>query len=88
MRGFLVVKDTKVRVIKEGKEWYGSNFVDHVCKQDNMFFTEDIRIDPVGILGPCKNGVTVGGSWAKAGWYGFENKGYVMMVPASKVTVL
>ena len=76
---------TKGKVIKDGREWHGDNFKDHTATKDLLFFAEDIVIDPIGKLGPAPNGVTVGGAWAKAGWYGFKRDGWVLMVPFSDV---
>jgi len=81
-----VKKGTKGKVIKEGKEWHGSNIKDHTTTKDLLFFAEDIRIDPLGNLGPDPNGVTIGGAYAKAGWYGFYRDGWYLLVPFGDVT--
>ena len=75
---------TQGKVIKDGREWRGENFKDHTVTKDLLFFAEDIAIDPLGNLSPV-DGVTVGGAWAKAGWYGFRRDGWVLMVPFSDV---
>ena len=80
-----VKEGTEGKVIREGKEWHGSNFKAHTTTKDLMFFAEDIVIDPLGHIGPSPNGVTVGGTWAKAGWYGFYREGWYLLVPFDKV---
>jgi len=88
MKMFKVAQGTKVVVIKSGAEWYTKNFVDHSTKNENLFAMEEIVIDPVGKLGPSKNGVTVGGAWAAAGYYGFERDGYILLATLDKVEVI
>ena len=87
MRAFEVKKGTVVQVIKEGREWATPNFIERECKKDNLFFLEDIRIDPIGKLGPMPGGVTIGGHYAHLGYYGFERDGYIMLVHSAKVIV-
>ena len=50
---------------------------------------EDVRIDPVGVVG-CHRGFerTIGGAYAKAGYYGFAWKHYTILVSMDKVEVL
>jgi len=72
MIALLVKAGTDVKVIAPNTEWLGQNFEDQRTTEDQMFFAEDIEIDPLGHvnLGPQHDHV-VGGAWAKAGWYGF-----------------
>ena len=88
MKLFKVAKGTEVKVIKGGVEWYSGNFVTHTTKNENIFELEQIVIDPVGKQGPNKHGVTVGGAWANAGWYGFEQGGFILMATIHQVEVL
>jgi len=85
---FIVKEGTKVKCIKDRKEWYPENFVDHVTKQINVFGKEQLRIDPTGIghdaCGP-QHKLVIGGAYAEAGYYGFEENGWVMLVPGSQV---
>lgn len=84
---FLVEKGTKVLGIKDGKEWYPQNFIDKELRETMVFGKEQLRIDPTGIsswaCGPT--GVTVGAEYARAGYYGFEHKGWVILVKGSFV---
>ena len=80
-----VKQGTKGKVIKTGVEWRGDNFVEHTTTRDLMFFAEDIRIDPTGNIGPHPQGVTIGGAYARAGYYGFERDGYILLVAAHDV---
>ena len=84
MTALEVKAGTQGKVIKDGREWRGENFKDHAVTKDLLFFAEDIAIDPLGNLSPV-GGVTIGGAWAKAGWYGFRRDGWVLMVPFSDV---
>jgi hypothetical protein len=88
MRAFVVKAGTEVKVIAKGKEWDSRNFEDQTTTEEQVFFLEDMRIDPLGIHGPPLKGVTVGSAWADAGWYGFElENGDTMMVPGDLVEV-
>ena len=81
-----VAKGTKGLVIKDGKEWVAPNFITHTTTRDLMFFVEDIRIDPLGHVGCGPQDVaTIGGAYAKGGWYGFERDGYILLVGADDV---
>ena len=84
---FEILAGTQVRVIKVGREWYSQNFRMWTTKNDNYFDKEEMRIDPTGIASWCPplHGVTIGSAYAKAGWYGFERDGYVLLCPASHV---
>lgn len=84
---FEILAGTEVKVIKVGQEWYGENFRIWTTQHDNLFDKEDMRIDPTGIASwcPALNGITIGSAYAKAGWYGFESQGFVVLCPASKV---
>ena len=88
MIAFIIPEKTEVKVIAKNTEWYSYNFKPFTTTKENMFFLEDVRIDPLGNVacGP-QDRSTVGGSWAKAGYYGFESKetGHVLMVHASAV---
>jgi len=58
-------------------------------KRTMVFELEDVRIDPVGVVG-CHRGFerTIGGAYAKAGYYGFAWKHYTILVSMDKVEVL
>jgi len=90
MRAFVVKAGTQVNVIPVGKEWYGNNFQEHTTVHENMFFLEDMVVDPTGILtGACgpQDAVTIGGHYAKRGNYGFKKDSWVMLVHANDVQV-
>lgn len=93
MKAFIVPEGVKVAVIKKGKEWYDDNFEHKVTNKESMFFVEDITVDPVGRLGIHRGFVnTVGGMYAKDGFYGFSlsanSQNYeTMLVHASDVEV-
>lgn len=84
---FLVPEGTKVKVIKDGQEWYSNNFKDHVTKETNVFDKSELTIDPTGIskVACTPNQKVIGGEWAKNGWYGFLKNGWYMLVPENKV---
>ena len=86
MIALVVKKCTEVKTIQDGLEWMGENIKSEVLAEDKMFFAEDIRIDPLGNVG-CgpKDSYVVGGTWAKAGWYGFQDGHRVLLVPFNKV---
>lgn len=88
MIALVVKKGTEVEVIRDarGVEWHiPANWRKHITKHDNIFYAEDIRIDPLGHVGNGPGNVTVGSKYAEAGYYGFERKGYIMIVHMSKV---
>ena len=88
MRAFEIKAGTVVRVIKDGQEWYGPNFQSHTTTQDNLFFLEEVAIDPFGKVG-CgpQFKKTIGGHYAKSGWYGFRRDGWCILVPMGQVIV-
>jgi hypothetical protein len=84
----IVKKGTTVQVIKEGKEWYSCNFTEVETTKENMFFREDIRVDPIGKLSTASTRYdkkTIGGAYAAGGWYGFYRDGWYMLVPMDQV---
>jgi len=89
MRAFIIKQGTPVKVIRDGKEWRSENFIDHTTAKENMFFIEDMTVDPTGISKTaCVPGtVVVGSAWAGAGYYGFHRDGYTMMVQFGYVDV-
>lgn len=79
-----VKKGTVGQIIKDGEEWASYNFREHAATKDLLFFAEDIVCDPLGHRGPV-GGATIGGAWARAGYYGFLRDGWVFLVPMSGV---
>lgn len=90
MRAFLVAAQTPVYTIKDGKEWSGKNVHQHITQEENIFFLEEICVDPTGIgktMACVPGAVTVGSHWAEMGYYGFRRDGWAILVPAHLVTV-
>lgn len=86
MRAWLLKEGTEV--IAVNFKGYGAPQLDKkVLKEEVMYFEEDIAIDPIGKLGCGPGDITIGGDWAKKGFYGFklpENKsGYSIMLAHS-----
>ena len=78
---------TKVKAMK-----HDARTDDVTMKRDEMYFVEDIRVDPIGKAGLGPVGPTIGAEYARKGWYGFalpkNSKGYeLLLVPASAVEV-
>jgi hypothetical protein len=80
-------------LIKEGVEGHAVKFEGlvstpkiekKVIKEEVMYFEEDVEIDPVGKFGCGPNQKSIGGDWARKGYYGFklpENKsGYKLIL--------
>lgn len=86
---FEIKAGTKIRVIKKGKEWRAPNFTDTTAAKDNLFDKEEVVIDPVGKLG-CHRGDqnVIGGDYARAGYYGFERDGWIVLCHISLVSYL
>ena len=86
MIALVVKKCTEVKTIQDGQEWKWENVKSETLAEDKMFFAEDIRIDPLGNVG-CGPGNpnVIGGTWAKAGWYGFQDGNRCLLVPFNKV---
>jgi len=91
MRAFMIDKGVQARAIKDTVlDWQMQNYKTITTSDDLMFFIEDMRIDPTGIAKHAStpaNRVTIGGHWASQGYYGFERKGWVLLVHHSQVTV-
>jgi len=88
MKLFIIKKNTPIKVIKEGKEWYSKNFKDTFTKHENIFELHDIIVDPLGNIGSTRfNKVTIGSLFAENGYYGFKKDGWVMLVSANNVEV-
>lgn len=92
MKAFIIEKGTEVIAINYKKD--ASSSMDKKVMKDNiMYFIEDIKIDPVGMIGSHKGDLsTIDGQFARGGFYGFKlpvNKsGYeTVLVHMSDVTV-
>lgn len=88
MKLFIVKQGTPCRVIQDGQEWRPENLLTHETEHDHTFEIEQIRIDPVGKVSLHKGfSSTIGGVYAKNGYYGFSLRGWVMVVHQSFVKV-
>lgn len=86
---FIVEAGTPIRAIKNGKEWYDPNFTDTKTKKVNVFDKHELIVDPAGISKDAVTSasiVTVGGAYARAGWYAFRTDSWTMLVHAQYVT--
>jgi len=85
---FIVKEGVRAKAIKEGDEWYGRNFVDLTTRQVNVFEKCELVVDPTGVSKVAsvpQHRKTVGGDWAKKGWYGFCKDGWILLVPGTHV---
>lgn len=92
MKAFIVKQGTKVQAVIFNSYGSAPTIEKKEMKKDVMYFSEDICIDPLGKLGAGPQSNTIGGSWAKMGFYGFElpenSKGYkIMLVHANDVEI-
>lgn len=94
MRAYEVKAGTAVQVIKKGKEFSSVNMVEHTCKEDNLFFQEDIVVDPFSYLNRGKTSsqyfpASIGGAYEAAGYYGFKSEcgNWTMLVGMGSVEV-
>jgi len=63
-----------------------------IIKEEVMYFEEDVAIDPIGKFGCGPQYNTIGGQWARKGFYGFklpENKsGYdILLVHTNDIVI-
>lgn len=88
MKLFTIKSGTPCRVVKVGNEWTPGNILTHETEHENVFEVEDIAIDPVGRVN-CHAGMTrtIGGSYARNGYYGFVKRGWIIIVHQSFVQV-
>jgi hypothetical protein len=87
---FEVKKGVACFLIPKGKSWSHNSVVEYVTSMDNIFEKHELCVDPTGISkyanGPLDK--TVGGMWAKNGFYGFTRGGNSLLVGASNVNYL
>jgi hypothetical protein len=88
MKAYVVPAKIEARIVQNGKEWGYGNIKTYTTTKKNMFFEEDIRVDPIGKIA-CHKGYakTIGGSFAASGYYGFERDGWVLLVHAKDVQI-
>lgn len=90
MIGFLVKAGTRAWVINDDQEWYSQNFSTILTDTDQVFFREELVVNPTGIgksFACVPGGVTVGSHWAEMGYYGFRRGGRALLVGAAHVEV-
>lgn len=91
MRAWLINEKVKGYAVKFNG--YGSPTIeDKVLKKEVMYFEEDVRIDPVGKFGCGPQHNTIGGTWARKGFYGFQLPGNksgfeLLLVHASDIII-
>lgn len=67
-------------LIKKGTEVLAINYKDNdkqsivlkIIKRDVTYTSEDVQVDPVGNLGANKRSLSLGGQFARNGFYGFK----------------
>lgn len=70
MPKFLIKKGTEILAINY-KDKDKQSIVIKTIKKDVVYFAKDVQVDPVGNLGNNKNSITLGGQFARNGFYGF-----------------
>lgn len=89
MRMFIIPKGTACLVHKDDPGALNYKTEPHTTKEENSFFREDIVIDPVGELGAHRGlPKTIGGDFAKRGYYGFKRDSWTLIVHMNDVTVV
>jgi hypothetical protein len=74
MIAFVIQPGTQARAIRADRDWHPSNVKHFTTKHRQMFFAEDVVVDPVGHLGTNRSHTNaIGGDYARAGWYGFHS---------------
>lgn len=89
MRAFIIAKNTPAYVVKQYGNWNTEMRRIHT-KEEHMFFVEEMRIDPTGIAKHCSvpaDAKTIGGQFARDGFYGFLRDGWYLIVHAANVEV-
>jgi hypothetical protein len=71
MRAWLIKKGTKGHAVKFNG--VGSPNIDaKTLKEETYYFEEDVAVDPIGKFGCGPGHNTIGGDWARKGFYGFK----------------
>lgn len=81
MRAFEVKKGTRVNVMKEGQVWALENVKTYVTQKDNLFFIEEMVLDPMGMVAPKEN------DCFGEGFYGFLQNGWYCVIQEGLVNV-
>jgi hypothetical protein len=91
MRAWLIKEGVEVIAVKFNG-LAQPTFTKKEMKKEVMYFEEDVAIDPIGKFGCGPQYNTIGGDWARKGFYGFklpENKsGYeIILVHTNDIIV-
>lgn len=92
MKNFLIKQNTEVLAVSYSKE-APSSIEAKKTNKEVIYSLEDVQVDPVGKLGSHKESVSLGGQFARDGFYGFKlpnnKKGYeTMLVHQSDVIAI
>lgn len=85
---FVVKAGAEAIAIRDGREWYPENMTEIKTKTTHVFWKEEMILDPTGIAKwACvpANDRTIGGAYAKAGYFGFRRDGWALLVRAANV---
>jgi hypothetical protein len=82
MKRFCVKRDAKARIIKDGLHRGDKAIIeDYVTKKISVFSEDEVIVDPIGKLGlhgPLSP--TVGGDFAREGYYGFQKAAHTAIL--------
>lgn len=83
MRAFIIKEGTEVIAVNFKKS-SSATLDKKIVKKETMYFLEDIGVDPIGKVGVGPNHNSIGGRWARQGYYGFKlpenSQGYELML--------
>ncbi|WAB25108.1 hypothetical protein M3_0157 [Lysinibacillus phage vB_LfM_LysYB1] len=91
MKAFVLEVGTKAKAVKfNGLQQ--PVIEDKVIKKETMYFLEDLQVDPIGKHGAGPQHNTIGGDWARKGYYGFQlpknSKGYDLLLVHSNDVIV
>ena len=86
MHAFIVPQNTQVNCIPASKPWEAENIRSHWTQKENMFFVEDLVLDPTGITEPAAEAKSPAGKmYSNRGYYGFAKDGWIILVPGKSL---
>jgi hypothetical protein len=93
MKLFSINSGTPIKVVEDLEGLDSPSYRDYETTKDLLFEPREMVADPTGIAHSFSKACTpevetLGGEWAERGWFAFERKGYVVLVPGDKVEVL
>lgn len=88
MKLFVIPKGTKALIHRyTGSLHYDTQ--EFSTTKENVFDLEEVSIDPVGGVGAHRGlPKTIGGHFAKQGYYGFTRGKWTLIIPATEVKIL